>query len=81
MRDLGKYNKNSAPTAELVNDRMLDASALVTMLVYEGKTAAEIAKALNTSAASVKREIVKPRVQAMIDKEQTKRYTYRIVFK
>ena len=73
MRDLGKYNKNSAPTAELVNDRMLDASALVTMLVYEGKTASEIAKALNTSVASVKREIVKPRVQAMIDKEQTKR--------
>ena len=73
MRDLSKFSKNSKPTAELVNDRMLDASALVTMLVYEGKTAAEIAKALNTSAASIKREIVKPRVQAMIDKEQTKR--------
>ena len=73
MRDLSKFSKNSAPTAELVNVRMLDASALVTMLVYEGKTAAEIAKALNTSVASIKREVVKPRVQTMIDKEQTKR--------
>ena len=73
MRDLSKFNKNSKPKDELVNGRMLDASALVTMLVYEGKTASEIAKALNTSVASVKREIVKPRVQSLIDKEQTKR--------
>ena len=73
MRDLSKFSKISKPTAELVNDRMLDASALVTMLVYEGKTAAEIAKALNTSVASIKREVVKPRIQTMIDKEQTKR--------
>lgn len=73
MRDLSKYSKNSEPTAELVNDRVLDAASLVTMLVYEGRTATEVAKALNTSAAAVKREVAKPKVQDLIAKEQSKR--------
>ena len=73
MRDLSKYSKNAEPTAELVNDRVLDAASLVTMLVYEGRTATEVAKALNTSAAAVKREVAKPKVQDLIAKEQSKR--------
>ena len=73
MRDLNKFSKNAEPTAELVNDRMLDAASLVTMLVYEGRTASEISKALNTSAAAIKREIGKPHVQTLISKEQSKR--------
>ena len=73
MRDLNKFSKNAEPTAELVNDRMLDAASLVTMLVYEGRTASEISKALNTSVAAIKREIGKPHEQTLISKEQSKR--------
>jgi len=71
MRDLSKFSKTTKPA--LVNNRLLDGAALVTMLVYEGKTVSEIAKALNTSSAAVKREVAKPKIQELIAKEQTKR--------
>ena len=73
MNSLAHLHKGTKPQTTLVNDRLLDSAALVTMLVYEGKTASEIAKALNTSAASIKREVAKTKVQELIAKEQTKR--------
>lgn len=73
MNSLAHFSKGAKPQANLVNERLLDSATLVTMLVYEGKTASEIAKALNTSAASIKREIAKTKVQELIAKEQTKR--------
>ena len=73
MNSLAHLHKGAKPQTTLVNERLLDSAALVTMLVYEGKTASEIAKALNTSAASIKREIAKTKVQELIAKEQTKR--------
>jgi predicted transcriptional regulator len=73
VNSLAHLHKGAKPQTTLVNDRLLDSAALVTMLVYEGKTASEIAKALNTSAASIKREIAKTKIQELIAKEQTKR--------
>ena len=73
MNSLAHLHKGAKPQTTLVNERLLDSAALVTMLVYEGKTVSEIAKALNTSAASIKREVAKTKVQELIAKEQTKR--------
>jgi len=73
VNSLAHLHKGAKPQTTLVNERLLDSAALVTMLVYEGKTVSEIAKALNTSAASIKREVAKTKVQELIAKEQTKR--------
>ena len=58
----------------LVNDRALDSARIVSMLIYEGKTAGEIAKSLNTTRPKVIEHLESPRVQEMIDSAQEKRH-------
>ena len=58
----------------LVNDRVLDSARVVSMLIYEGKTAGEIAKALNTTRPKVIEHLESSRVQSMITEAQEKRH-------
>ena len=58
----------------LVNDRALDSARVVSMLIYEGKTAGEIAKALSTTRTKVIEHLESSKVQSMIDEAQEKRH-------
>ena len=60
--------------SNLVNDRALDSARVVSMLIYEGKTAGEIAKSLNTTRPKIIEHLESPRVQEMIDSAQEKRH-------
>jgi len=60
--------------AGLVNDRSLDSARIVSMLIYEGKTAGEIAKSLNTTRPKIIEHLESSRVQKMIDEAQEKRH-------
>ena len=58
----------------LVNDRALDSARVVSMLIYEGKTAGEIAKALSTTRPKIIEHLESTKVQSMIDDAQEKRH-------
>ena len=58
----------------LVNDRALDSARVVSMLIYEGKTAGEIAKALSTTRPKIIEHLESTKVQSMIDEAQEKRH-------
>jgi len=58
----------------LVNDRALDSARIVSMLIYEGKTAGEIARSLNTTRPKVIEHLETSRMQSMIDEAQEKRH-------
>ena len=58
----------------LVNDRALDSARVVSMLIYEGKTAGEIAKALSTTRPKIIEHLESAKVQSMIDEAQEKRH-------
>ena len=58
----------------LVNDRALDSARVVSMVIYEGKTAGEIAKALSTTRTKVIEHLESSKVQSMIDEAQEKRH-------
>ena len=61
--------------ANLVNDRALDSARIVSMLIYDGKTAGEIAKSLSTTRTKIIEHLETSRVQSMIDEAQAKRHT------